>query len=394
MYLSRTWLAAILVAAFGAHTASFAVYAPGDVFGFVVPWFRELLANGFAKPIGNYAPPYLYLLWATTLLDPFVNVVLLIKLLSVAGLCWTAFAVSRVLAALGAKRELALLTFALPSLVADVSLLGQADTFWLAPCLLATAAAIEGRHARVAAWAGLAFAVKAQAAFLAPFVFYLFVHQRVPLRTWLIAPAVFAAAWLPAWVMGWPLQYLATLYFGQFDWVNNAGDYFIGSGASPWVAFGYLFPEATFNARWIGTPLVLTGLALYWRKMPAPTPERIVPVAAIGAALVPFLLPLMLDRFFLLADVLAVTYALARPSRTTIAAAACMQVASAMPIWAWAFWGQPLEAFASIFALAALVLLLRASRLHDDNGLIVARARRRIGEVRGNGPGAAQGATV
>ena len=40
------------------------------------------------------------------------------------------------------------------------------------------------------AWCGVALSFKAQAAFLAPFVFAMLIHRRVPLRLWLIPPAL------------------------------------------------------------------------------------------------------------------------------------------------------------------------------------------------------------
>ena len=359
MRIDRTWLAAILVAAFGVHAVAFLLYPPGDVYGFVREWYRELMAGGFSEPVGNYAPPYLYLLYALTLLDGLLWQVVLIKLLSVAGMCWTAFGVLRVLRALNAPGDLAILIFAMPSMILDVSLLGQADTFWVAPCLFATAAAIENKCVRVAFWSGIAFAFKAQAAVFAPFVIYLFVWQRTPAKVWAVAPLAFLSTMLPAWLAGWPVSYLFSIYVGQAQWVNPVGDCFVGNGASWWTTFGYLAPCTAYNLRWLGFPLAAVGLAIYWRFIPRPEPKRLLPAAAISASMVPFILPLMLERFFLLADLLAFAYALARPSRRSIIAAACMQVASALPIFVWAFRLQPLEGVASLFAAVAIFLLAR-----------------------------------
>lgn len=199
--------------------------------------------------------------------------------------------------------------------------------------------------------------MKAQAAFLAPFVIYLFIRRRVEWRTWLVAPAVFVAAWFPALVAGWPLSYLATLYVGQFQWVDSAGDYFIGSGASCWVAFGYLAPQLAFETRWLGLPLMSATLAGYWRLLPKPTPRRIVPAAALSAAVVPFVLPLMLDRFFLLATILAFVHAAAHPNPRSIGAAVSMEIAAAMPIFVWAFRFQPWETVGFLFSGVAIALL-------------------------------------
>ena len=355
-------MAAILVAAFGFHALAFLTYPPSDLYGYVRPWFRALAANGLAEPVGNYAPPYLYLLWALTLLDGLMYQILLIKLLSVVGAFWMALGAARVLQALEAPRSLALLTFALPSVILDASLLGQADTFWIAPCLFATAAAIEGSYARVALWSGLAFAVKAQAAVFAPFVLYLFVWDSVPLRIWLLAPLAFVAAWTPAWIAGWPLSYLSTVYFGQAEWMNADKSFFVGSGASIWTLFGFLAPRAAFDVRWLGLPLALAGLAFYWRYLPRPTGRQIIMLAAIiSAAGMPFLMPLVRERFFMLGDVLAFLLAAAYPSRRTITLAVLVQVASAFPMLVFAYALQPWDVLAPLLMAFALVGYSRAA---------------------------------
>ena len=82
-------------------------------------------------------------------------------------------------------------------------------------------------------------------------------------------------------------------------------------------------------------------------------------LATISAAGIPFLLPGMHERFYFLGDVLAVIYALAYPSRRSIAAAILMQFASAFPVYVWAFMIEPLELLAPPFAVAALYLFLR-----------------------------------
>ena len=373
MRIDRTWLAVAVVVAIGIHSVAFLLYAPGDLYGFLRPWYRELLANGFSRPFGNYAPTYLYLLWFMTVFDGLLWQIVLIKLLSVAGAISVAFAVSRVLKALDQPRELSIFTLLLPSIILDASLLGQADTFWVAPCVLATAAAIEGKHVRVAAWAGLAFSVKMQAAVFAPFVIYLFVRQSASAKAWLAAPATFIAAWFPAWVMGWPLAYLATIYLHQFAWAGGiSGDYagfhdvvrwvgFVGNGASLWTPLGYLAPNAAFALRWwIGAPLLAIGLAAYWRFMPnVPTKRQLLIAAIISAVGIPFLAPGMLDRFFILADVLAFAYAISFPSRRSIIAAVAMQIASALPIFVWSFRLQPLESPAFLFGAVAIFLFAK-----------------------------------
>jgi Gpi18-like mannosyltransferase len=375
----RTWLAAWAFGTFALHSVLFVDYTAGDVIMFVVPWYDYILSQGrigaFAHPFSNYAPPYLYLLSATSLLDGLMPAYFLVKLLAWVGAAWLVFAADRLFRALGAKPVLAVSLTLLPSVIANVSMLGQADTYWVAPSLLATAAAVRGRWFWVAFWSGLAFAFKAQAAFFAPFVVHLFITRKVPFHIWLVAPAVYLAAMLPAWLVGWPAWDLALVYLRQAMWQPDKPPfYFISNGASWWTIYGWLFPQLALRTFWVGFVLAFAAVGAGLTLVPKLSARTTVMLATISAAGIPFLLPAMHERFYLLADVLAVIYALAYPSRRSIVAAVMMQIASALPVYVWAFQIEPLELLAPPFAAMAIFLFLRelvepqeASRPRSDD---------------------------
>jgi hypothetical protein len=52
----------LIVGGLVAHAFLFAAYQAGDLNYYVIPWLEQLRVEGFGKPVGNYAPPYLYLL--------------------------------------------------------------------------------------------------------------------------------------------------------------------------------------------------------------------------------------------------------------------------------------------------------------------------------------------
>lgn len=358
----RKWIAAMVLYGLSIHTYLFVKHVAGDAKKWLIPWYNHILIEGrvsaFAHPFSNYSPPYLYLLSASTILDGIVPTQYLIKLLSCGGAFWLVFAGARLLQTLGANPKLSFGLLLLPSVVANVSMLGQADTFWVAPCVLALAAAVNGRSFWVAFWSGLAFSFKAQAAFFAPFVVYLFVTRRVPLPLWLVAPAVYVAAMLPAWLAGWPAWDLATVYLRQAMW-QPYGGYFISNGASWWTIYGWLFPRLALKSFGVGFVLAFVAFGAGAALLPKLSTRTIVMLAIVSAAGIPFLLPGMHERFYILADVLAFLYALVYPSRRSIAAAVLMQVASALPVFVWAFEMAPLELLAPPFAVAALYLFFK-----------------------------------
>ena len=357
------WLLAFALSAFALHVLLFFRFAAGDVIWFVLPWYEHILGHGriaaFGQPFSNYTPPYLYLLSATTLLDGLVHGYYLIKLLSCAGAVWLVYGAFRLLQSLDREPSAALAVVLLPSVVANVSMLGQADTFWVAPCVLALAAAVRERWSWVAIWSGLAFAFKAQAIFFAPFVIHLFLTRRVSWKLWLVPAAVCAAAMVPAWLAGWPAWDLATIYLRQAAWQPEDGTIFISNGASWWTWFGYLSPELAIRSFWLGFIVTLAAFLVYVKAVSLEGSRRVLLAGLISAAGMPFLLPGMHERFYMLADVLAFIYAFAFPSRRSIVAAIAMQVASALPVYVWAFEAEPLQLIAPAFAIVAIYLVLK-----------------------------------
>jgi Gpi18-like mannosyltransferase len=381
----RKWIATWAAGVFAIHSLPFFQFAAGDVIMFVVPWYDHILTEGrigaFAHPFSNYAPPYLYLLSATSLVDGLIPAYYLVKLLSWVGAIWLVIAAYRLLQALGARPILALPVLLLPSVVANVSMLGQADTFWVAPCILALAAAVNGRWLWVALWSGLAFSFKAQAAFFAPFVVHLFLTRRVPLHIWLVAPAVYVAAMIPAWLAGWPAWDLATVYLRQATWQPEKPPfYFISNGASWWTIYGWLFPQLALKTFWIGFVLALGAVAASLVLVPRLAARPTIALATVFAAGIPFLLPGMHERFYILADVLASIYALVYPSRRSIAAAVLMQFASAFPVYVWAFQIEPLQLLSPPCAAVSLFLILR-ELTHPARTLSCARAHRAVAHL-------------
>jgi hypothetical protein len=161
---------------------------------------------------------------------------------------------------------------------------------------------------------------------------------------------------LPAWLVGWPALDLATIYVGQANW-QPLGQPFISNSASIWTLSAYWSPAEAWNFRWVGLLAAAVAAASYLSLLPKQVGAKLIAAAALSAALMPFLLPGMHERFFMLADVLAYLYALIVRSPRSIVAALVMQLASAGPVFIWSFNAQPLELMAPILAVAVLFIL-------------------------------------
>lgn len=383
------WCVALLAAVIAAHAFPFYAYHPGDADGFVIPWYRHIVQAGrihaFAHPFSNYTPPYLYLLSAASLLDGWLEPLTVIKLLSCAGAAWIAFALARLLLVMRTPHpvEAGLASLLLPSIVLNVSVLGQADTFWVAPCIFAVRSAIQDRRLSVAVWSGVALAFKAQAIFLAPFVLLVFFMRKAPWWCWALPAVVYLVAMLPAWLLGWPAWHLLTVYLRQAQWQPGGGRIFISNGASWWTIYGHFFPQAALKTFWIGylAAAVATAAYIWMLSKRELSQQQLLAAAALSAAGLPFLLPGMHERFFILADVLTFCLAVADPKPRTIAAAVLMQLASSVPGYGWALGLTRLKLSGCFFCIGALILLVEylaghtARSLRDPESKRLAAAR-------------------
>jgi Gpi18-like mannosyltransferase len=352
----RVQFAALLALAFYAHSLLWWT-EPRDMSLFLLPWYQHLVHYGplgaFAHPFSNYEPPYLYFLALTSLSHGLVAPLYAIKLLSVAGTLFLLCAVADLLAAMGLERRAAVTLLIVPTVVLNAALLAQCDALWAGACVFAVAAMTRGRTVGSLLWCGVAIALKAQAAFIAPFIIGALIGRRVPLWQWMIPAAAFAGCMLPALLLGWPALDIAMTYAHQastFHWPGRL--------ANPWIVATIFAPETAKGLYGVGYALAVIG-ALAIIRVTAKSihdPRRMLLLALLSSLLVPFLLPKMLERYYFLADVLAVAVALSMRTPTAILVALCVQLASLLSLLTYMYfyvWPYPTLAGAC-FSAAAL----------------------------------------
>jgi Gpi18-like mannosyltransferase len=352
--------AAIAVLSLWLHLIAWPTLAP-DMVEYVIPWYRHIAETGpiaaFATPFSNYTPAYLYLLAIASFADPWLEPITIIKLVSVAGTACVALAVHALLKAADSPwgREAALATFLLPTPLLNGPYLGQCDSFWVAASVMAVAAALRGRTPAILVWCGVALSFKAQAAFLAPFVFALLIERRAPLHLWVIPPAVYAVFAFPAWLAGWPALDLLMVYPLQTVHFDTGGNL-----ANPWAVLRYLTEGGGKGLFWAGYFAATAAASCYLLRFGR---LKLDATGMIGAALLssfmlPWLLPKMHERYWLLADMLAFAFAVVARDRSAALIAITVTLASAASIFSYVTsWRLPvvLAAVLSGFALLALV---------------------------------------
>lgn len=332
----------------------------GDIPQSFIPWLNHWIdkgpVGGFAGGFGDYTPPYYYLLAAASLFHGWADPVTLIKAVSVVSVGLLCAATWRLLVALKVERpeRLAACVAILPSVAANAALMGQCDALYAAPLVVAVAMAVERRHAAMLVWAGIGLAVKSQAAFIGPFFLALLIARRVPFRLWLLSPLAFATCMFPAWLAGWPAHDLVTIYFKQAgffeDLSRNAPNIWSVVQATPFAH--------RYDLSGLASAAAVGAAALYTAHFSARglTDRALVAAATLAPLIVVGLLPKMHERYFFVADILALAYAAASGSRRGWTDAALVQAGSTLGILAFLTGG---AGFAALGALAMIAATMR-----------------------------------
>lgn len=354
----------------------------GDMTHYLIPWLDTILTRGqvgaFAEPFSNYTPPYLYLLALVSPLAGLFDSISLIKALSVAATLLLVLAVRHLLNVSGCRRnvEVAIWVALLPSVAVNAAGFGQCDAIWSAACVMAVASAISRKPVAMLLWFGLGIAFKAQAIFLAPFIAQRLLSERISPILWPLPGLVYIAAMLPAALAGWPASDLITIYLRQAEWNPE----FISNAANLWAAVQYGAPKAGLAWLWLGFAAAAAGSVLFvlaFHRLEG-RPTNLVALALLSAMLLPFLLPKMHERFFFLADVLALAYVALLRDRLSWAIFLLIEIASATALIGVLYRAPFSPVIGGIMMLAAIVLLTRSllysSEVNsEDNSLPLAR---------------------
>jgi Gpi18-like mannosyltransferase len=272
-------------------------------------WYRKMAQYGLQslrEPFFGYTPPYLYLLWLATLTRGILPEVVSIKLISIVFdllNAWLVYRIVRIKARQGPLPVLAAAGFLLlPTVWINSAWWGQADALYTCFLLACVYFLMQNRPFEAMIALGFSFSIKAQAAFLGPLILLLILRRKIPWYYLALIPVVYLVVILPAAWAGAPLLGLLTVYQGQ------AGTFQVLSKNAPNL---YVFtPDRLYLPILVSGLLLTVAVLLIWayiyaRRIREFNPSIILLCALASAALAPFVLPKMHDRYFYLADVLS-----------------------------------------------------------------------------------------
>lgn len=350
-----------------------------DVGNDYIPWLRHIVNNGipaaFAAPVGNYNPPFWYLLAGVSPFYGAIPAATLIKLISFGGSLALCAAVYRLLRdRVEQPARWAALALLLPSHLLNTALLGSGDTLWAAPAVMALGCALSRRHGPMLVWCAIALSFKFQAILFAPFVVAVLIRRRVPLHLWTIVPLSYVAMLLPAALLGWPLYDLATVYVGQAGWsarlaLNAPNIWFLVQSVVPDIG-------TALNGLALAGAVGASACYIAWFSVRMPNDDGAVPVALLCLLLTAGLLPHMHERYFFLADIVALIAAALSGKRAAWRTALLVQAGSALSVWAYATGASWLVNIAAVCMILATVRIARPllSPAANDNPILARTA--------------------
>lgn len=286
-------------------------YESGDFEVYLSEWVRQFgemsVKEALNVSVGNYNLPYIYYL---IILSRFsVEKLLHIKTFSCFFDVVLAFAAMKLVMLDTEDRRLQLGAFLVvllsPTVMMNSTLWSQCDSVYAAFCLIAIYAALSGRGRLCAISWTLGFCFKLQAVFVLPAMCAALFMGRVKPRHLLWIPAVYLASLIPALAAGRSLASCMSIY------TNQIGQYkglFINA-PTVWCLFGNTRIEAISNMSVylaLGVLMIFTFCAVSFA--PRLDNRRLLKLFFLSALLAAYILPRMHDRYFYVAEVLAIVY--------------------------------------------------------------------------------------
>jgi Gpi18-like mannosyltransferase len=315
---------------------SFFPFISGDYGTFLKPWMEKIESGGFAafkEAFYNYTPLYVYVLGIGVALK--ANFLFWVKIVSVFFDFVLSYFVAKIVAIKHPRAfKLAFMTtLVLPATLFNGSMWGQCDSIYGSFVVGSLYFLLKSKYFKSAFLFALSLCLKLQGVFFAPVFLILIVTKNLPKKFLLTVPALFVGLYLlmifpisQGFIFGSdarPLFDSTEIRNGELVTVKTDGLLTIYS--SQGKAYGNLVMGAVPNMyQWIsndkyeyfyqaglGVALVAILLLAYYflyNKIENVDNDVIVKLSLLSVMLVPYLLPKMHERYFFLAEIMAIVY--------------------------------------------------------------------------------------
>jgi Gpi18-like mannosyltransferase len=290
----------------------------GDMATYFRPWMDVVYHRGLASLSGefaDYTPPYIYLMYLASWLVPSIGPVAAIKLINVPFIAILSLAVYQIVLLSSGNPSRAAIAAAVlavaPTPLVNAFAIGQSDCIYSSFLMLFVLFAMRGAPVAAVSMFGVSLAFKLQAMFLSPVLLYLILAKRMRVWHLVLVPIIYLLMMVPAAIAGRSWFELVTIYVGQGQAFSE-----LAKGApNPWKIMTFLGLVNYRTGLFIGfamAGLMATGIVLGTLRLESSS-RTILLIAAWCAALMPYLLPKMHDRYFFVADIMTLALAFATP---------------------------------------------------------------------------------
>lgn len=322
-------------------------YETADYTTFLSQWTQVFREGGFhtlAENVGDYNLIYQYILLGISRVP--IKDLYMIKWVTVVFDFLLALTMMQAAKHYGGKKmglPVLLTTLALPTVLLDGACWGQCDPVYVTFIILSLYMLETDRPYRAAIALAVAFAFKLQTIFFFPVVLLGLIHKRYKIRHALAFFAAYLVTMLPAMAAGRSFMDALAVYANQsmgqyYDRLTyNASNLYLFfpmiefassqeytwmryiegldvKATNPYLTFP-LMPDLQHAALYACVILTLIAVIYWLIHYKEVTPEMTLTLALFFALFLPFVMPKIHERYFFMADMLAVLYAVKRADR-------------------------------------------------------------------------------
>lgn len=359
MFFAFAFMAVISVLAIPARLKLYP-YSSGDYVYCLEPWYNTIKSNGgfaaLSEPIGNYTPPYFYCLAFLTYL-PFEPLPA-IKTLSCIFDFLLAVYCAKIIYLVTKDYVKTAITYSLalflPTVILNSAFWAQCDGMYTAFLVMCIYYVLAKKDYAAIAMFGIAFSLKLQSIFIAPFLLILLLKKEVPFIKLWVFPLTFLLMMFPAILLGDNLTRILNIYFGQSQQYPNL----TYNCANVWA-----FVSGVNNAEISSSSVLMTGavciMLIYYtltKKSGILSSHRLVLTGTAMFALgVAFFLPHMHERYYFPAVIFTLLVSMADTKKFGFLV--LMEYVSVMSYMPFLF-GYGIPNWSILSGIAALVLYL------------------------------------
>lgn len=291
----------------------------GDYKMFFEPWVATLReAGGGIKGLSaefeyvDYTTPYLTILSFISIC-PFLNTLLLMKLVSIFFDFVAAFAVMAIVYDRTKNMTYGILGYGallmVPTVLTNGAMWAQCDIIFTSFVLWSLYFMLKDKPAWSMAFYGIAFAFKLQTLFLAPLYVILWMKGKVKLKHFLFLPLMYVIGMIPSLLAGKSFWELISVYFFQ---ANGQMDIYALSHKFPNIyqligTDSFLFEYADAGI-WVTLGALMILMYCFARKQYEMNACLLLRMGMLLTMTVVFFLPHMHERYAILGDVMAIVY--------------------------------------------------------------------------------------